>query len=85
MARHTYSVSQAQSSLPRLIRTAEEEGGLIGISRRDETVAYLVSRDHMDAIVETMEILANPDAMRAIEQHRGGALRLQPLSVLDED
>ena len=53
MSRSTYSVTQAQSALPRLVREAEE-GELVAITRRDETVAYLLSRDHLEAIVESL-------------------------------
>jgi PHD/YefM family antitoxin component YafN of YafNO toxin-antitoxin module len=77
-------VSQAQSALPRLVREAEG-GTVVGIARRDETVAYLVSRDQLEAIVETMELLANPEARRAIEGHRAGRTRFVPLSVLDDE
>jgi len=82
MPRATYSVTQAQSSLPRLLREVEQ-GTLVGIARRDETVAYLLSRDHLEAIVETMELLANPKARRAIEEHRAGRTRFLPLAALD--
>ena len=84
MAKSTYSVSQAQSSLPRLLRDVES-GELVSISRHDETVAYLLSRDHLEAIVETMELLANPRARKAIADHRGGRLKLFPLSTIDRD
>jgi prevent-host-death family protein len=79
----TYSVTEAQSQLPGLIREAEE-GAPVRIRRRDETVAFLVSRAHMEAIVETMEILATPEAMRAIAEHRAGRTKLRPLSALDD-
>lgn len=84
MKKSTYAVSvtQAQKQLPRLIRDAEE-GRPIGISRRDETVAYLVSRERLDAILETMEILASPAARKAIEDHKAGKLKFVPLSALD--
>ena len=84
MPRSTYSVTQAQSQLPRLLREAET-GALVGIARREETVAYLLSRDHLEAIVETMEILANPAAQKAIADHRAGRTRFVPLSALDSD
>ena len=84
MPRSTYSVTQAQSQLPRLLRQAES-GALVGIARREETVAYLLSRDHLEAIVETMEILANPAAQKAIADHRAGRTRFVPLSALDAD
>ena len=84
MARSTYSVTQAQSQLPQLLRQAER-GALVRIACRDETVAYLVSRDYLEAIVETMEILANPAAQKAITDHRAGRTRFVPLSALDAD
>lgn len=84
MPRSTYSVTQAQSQLPQLLRQVES-GALVGIARRDETVAYLLSRDYLEAIVETMEVLANPDAQKAIANHRTGRTRFVPLSALDAD
>lgn len=78
----TYSISEAQSQFPGLVREAEDAGS-VTISRHGEPVAYLVSRDRMEAIVETLEILGNPRAMKAIGDHRGGTLRLNPLTALD--
>lgn len=83
MARSTYSVSEAQSALPRLLREAEE-GALVGIARRDQTVAYLMSREHLEAIVETMELLANPKARKSISDHAAGRTRFHPLASLDD-
>ena len=79
----TYSVTQAQSQLPSLIKEAED-GTPVRIRRRDETVAFLVSRERMEAIVETMELLANPRAMKAIDAHRAGRTKFLPLSALDD-
>jgi len=80
----TYSVTQAQSQLPSLLRKAEG-GEPVRILRHNRTVAYLVSRERMEAIVETMELLANPEAMKAVAAHRSGRLRFHPLSVLGHD
>ena len=79
----TYSVAEAQSQLPRLIKEAEEAGS-VRIRRREKTVAFLVSRDRMEAIVETLEILANPDAIKAIELHRRGRSKLRSLADLED-
>ena len=79
----TYSVAEAQSQLPKLIKQAEE-GTPVRIRRRERTVAILLSRERMEAIVETMEILANPAAARAIAEHRAGRTKMHPLSALDE-
>ncbi len=80
----TYSVAQAQSQLPSLIKKAER-GQTIGIRRRNETVAFLLSRERMEAIVETLEVLSNPEAIRSIAAHRAGRMRLAPVSVLTDD
>jgi PHD/YefM family antitoxin component YafN of YafNO toxin-antitoxin module len=78
----TYSVTQAQSNLPRLLKDSAYHS--IAIRRRDETVAYLVSRQRMEAIAETLELLANPNAMKAIRAHQAGKMKFFPLSSLNE-
>ncbi|MBK7582529.1 MAG: type II toxin-antitoxin system prevent-host-death family antitoxin [Myxococcales bacterium] len=80
----TYSVSEAQSALPRLLKSAER-GEAVCIRRHSEPVAYIVSRERMEAIVETMELLASPDAMRAIREHRAKKTKFLALSELDRD
>lgn len=83
MPQHTYTITSAQTQLPRLVREAEQ-GRPIAIRRRDNTVAYIVSKERLEAIVETMEILANPEARKAIDEHRASKTRFAPLSALDE-
>ena len=62
----TYSVTAAQTQLPRLLRQAEKVAA-VSIRRRSETVAYLVSRERMEAIVEAWRDceVAEPDARTA--------------------
>lgn len=79
----TYSVTQTQRNLPRLLKDAAEEGS-IAITCREETVAYLVSREKMNSLVETMEILSNPEARKAIRAYELGNMKFRPLSSLDE-
>lgn len=80
----TYSVSQAQTNLPRLLKDVSEEGSIV-ITRRDEAVAYLVSRERMEAIAETLELMGNPAAMSAIRDFEAGQMEFLPLSSLDEE
>ncbi len=80
----TYSVAQAQSQLPSLIKQAEK-GHAVSIRRRNETVAFLLSRERMEAIVETLEVLSNPEAVKAIAAHRVGRTKFAAASVLDDD
>ena len=80
----TYSVTQAQTNLPRLIKEAAAEGS-IAITRHEETVAYLISRGRMDAIMETLELLGNPKAMEALHAYEAGKTKFLPLSALNGD
>lgn len=57
----------------------------VSLRQDNETVAFLVPRDRMEALLETMEILANPEAIKAIRRDRSGKAKYLPLSVLDED
>jgi hypothetical protein len=58
-----------------LLKRAEND--LIVITRRDKTVAYLVSTQRMEAIVET-------EAMKALRRAREGEGKYYPVSALDE-
>jgi len=78
----TYSVSEAQAQLPALLKRAETD--LIAIAKRDRTVAYLVSAERMQAIAETLEIMADPKAMRALLRARAGKGKYYPVATLDE-
>jgi len=80
----TVTAAEARTHFSRLLRHVEA-GETIAISKRDETVAFLIPRARLEALVETMEILGNAEAMRAIREHEAGKLSFHPLSALDED
>jgi prevent-host-death family protein len=79
----TYSIAQGQNAFPQLIRQAEKDG-LAVVTRHDEAVAYVVSREKMESLLETMELLANPAFTRVLHQDRAGKLALKPLPSLDD-
>ena len=81
--KNTYSVSEAQAKLPGLLR--EAQGVPVMITRHNQTVAYVVSKERMDAIQETLELLANPEAMKAIRAARDKRTRYIPLDEIDKD
>jgi prevent-host-death family protein len=78
----TYSIAEARAQLPRLVRDVAS-GVLIRIRRRSETVAYVISRERIEALAETLEILANSDAMKAIKRDRARRGRYVDLDDLD--
>jgi PHD/YefM family antitoxin component YafN of YafNO toxin-antitoxin module len=79
----TYNVARAQANFTRLLKQAEQQP--IAITRHDETVAYILSANRMEAIIETLEIMGNPDAMKAIREHQAGKTKFVPLSALDDN
>lgn len=81
LMKSTYSVSEAQAKLPSLLR--DPRASLVPITRHNETVGYLISKKRMDAIVETMELMVDPVAMRSIRDARAGKTRYTRLDLTD--
>jgi len=81
MASSTYSVTEAQARFPALVKEAADQP--VTITRHDKVVGYLVSPERMEAMMETLEILANPKAMKALGAARAGKTKYHPLSRLD--
>jgi PHD/YefM family antitoxin component YafN of YafNO toxin-antitoxin module len=81
--KNTYNVARAQANFTLLLKQAEQQP--VAITRHDETVAYILSANRMQAIIETLEIMGNSDAMNAIREHQSGKTRFVPLSALDDN
>jgi antitoxin (DNA-binding transcriptional repressor) of toxin-antitoxin stability system len=77
------TISQLQAQAPKCVRRAEQEGA-VSIARHGRTVAFLISRDRMEAIIETLELMGNPKAMKAIQNYEAGEARMKDVSCLDE-
>lgn len=78
----TYSITQAQSQLPAIVRSVCEEGGVYTIASRGEARAYLVSRERMESLLETLEILGSPKAVGAIRSYEQGEMTFRSLDEL---
>ncbi len=59
--------------------------GMLAVTQEGRITAFLVSRDRVMAMIETMELLSNPEAMKAVREFESGKTRMYPASVLDED
>lgn len=53
------------------VRTAES-GRMATITRHDKTVAYVLGEEQLTGLLETMEILAGPKALKAIRDAEAG-------------
>ena len=78
------SATKARAQLPRLLKQVAA-GDTIAICKDDVAFAYIVSRYSWEAVLETMEIMANPKAMKAIRDYEAGRTKFKDVSCLDED
>jgi PHD/YefM family antitoxin component YafN of YafNO toxin-antitoxin module len=79
----TYSIKEAQSQFPCLVREAES-GGMATIARHEKAVAYVLGPQDLAALIETTEILANPAAQEAIADAKAGRGRVYTIDELGE-
>ncbi len=77
----TYTIAEAQASLPRLCRSRRR----FVIARRDKPVYVAMPIEDFDAVLETMELLANPKAMKALRAAKTGKVKYRLLDLNDED
>ena len=77
----TYTIAQAQANLPRLCRSKKR----FVIARRDKPVYVAMPIEDFDAVLETMELLANPKAMKALRTAKAGKAKYKVLNLNDEN
>jgi antitoxin YefM len=65
---HYISVSKAKNRLLALIRELEQHQEAIALTRDGVPAAVLLSMEHFRGLVETIEILADPKAMRSLKR-----------------
>lgn len=80
--KETYSVKELQRETAAAVRAAES-GRLVTVTRRNTPVVHVISAARLGAILETMELLADPKFMAAVKQERRGRGRYVPASALE--
>ena len=78
----SYTIKTAQQKLSALV-VEEAARHPVTITKQGRAVAVLVSIERLEAIGETMELLAEPKAMAAIRKHREGRAVYHDVSVPD--
>jgi len=79
----TVSVSEGQNSFPALVKAAEK-GSVVTVTRHDAPVAFVMGYERMAAIAETLEILSNPAAVKAIKDHKAGRTKFGKIDEIPE-
>ncbi len=77
----SYTIKTAQQKFSAVVDEAADHP--VTITKQGRAVAVLISIERMEAIAETMELLADPKAMTAIRKHRAGKATYHDLSTLD--
>jgi len=63
----TVTVSEAQAQLPKLLKRDS-----FAISRHGKVVGVYLSRDRIEALIETMELLGDSSFMRTLKEFKSG-------------
>ena len=79
MSSSTYTISQAQAKLPSLIKEDS-----FAISVHGEVKGFFLSKQRLEAMLESIELLENPDFTAALKAHRSGKSRTYTVKELDE-
>ena len=77
----TMTITKAQSGLPKLCRDKKS----VLITTNDKPVSVLLPIEDYDALIETMDLLANPKAMRTLKLAKAGKLKYRALNLNDEN
>jgi len=67
----TLNVTKAQANFPSISKGKR----IISVEDRGKLRCFIVPRAQMEALLETLEILGNPDAMKTIRADRAGKLK----------
>ena len=73
----TVTVSQAQAQLPKLLKKDS-----FTISRHGKVIGVYLSRDRIEALIETMELLGDPAFMKALKQYKSGKMKFVDMEDL---
>lgn len=70
----TVTISELQDQAPQVVKRAEQNGS-VAVCRHGRTVAFVVSRERMEAILETLEIVADKNVMKSIRDYQSGKVK----------
>ena len=73
------SVTEAQARLNKLI-----DQDSFAISRHGKIAGIYLSRDRIEALIETMELLGNSEFARALKDYESGRMKFYDAAELDK-
>jgi prevent-host-death family protein len=76
----TYTASEARRNLYSLIKKASKGLGSYEINLRGSDPVILMSKEELEGWIETMDIMSNPEEVKAIRQARKEVAKGQTIS-----
>ena len=76
----TFTVSEAQANLPKLLKQDS-----FSISRHGKVVGVYLSKDRIEALLETVELLGDKHFVKALNDFESGRMKFKDLAALNED
>jgi PHD/YefM family antitoxin component YafN of YafNO toxin-antitoxin module len=73
------NVTEAQAKLNKLV-----DQDSFAISRHGKIVGVFLSRDRIEALIETMELLSNPQFAAALKDYEAGRMKVYDAEALDK-
>lgn len=67
-AMNTVSITEARNTLPKLVKQVEEDLGQVAITVNGKAKAVIVSKQEWESHMSTLEILADNEALKALQQ-----------------
>ena len=64
----TVSLAEARANLSKLVESAVTTHERFEVTRNGDRVAVLLSADDYDSLIETLDILSNPEEVEAIRE-----------------
>jgi prevent-host-death family protein len=77
----TYTIKELQRETAAAVQVAED-GALVTITRHSRPVVHVISDERLGAMLETMELLADPGFMLELKKLKAGKQRYYPVSSL---
>jgi PHD/YefM family antitoxin component YafN of YafNO toxin-antitoxin module len=77
----TYNIKEAQAGLPELCRSGER----FIIANRNRPVMVAMPVEDFEALLETMDVLADRAAMKGLKSARAGRVQYRDLDLNDEN
>jgi len=72
------TISDLDADVSGFVKRAQTEG-IIPISNRGRTVVFLVGREELAALLETMELQGDLELMKLVKADKAGKVKLTPV------